>query len=74
MNSNSIYKLSQQESRLIKAGGRFSSLYSIVYELVLNSLDAKANNIDIGIDKRSLEIVIRDNGKLFFSSLLRYLY
>ena len=64
MHVNSINKLSERESRLVKAGGRFSSLHSVIYELLLNSLDANANRIDVGIDKSTLEIVIRDNGNI----------
>lgn len=62
MLKNSINKLPDSEARLVKAGGRFPSLQSVVYELLLNSLDANANSIDVGIDKGSFEIVIRDNG------------
>jgi hypothetical protein len=64
MHATSIIKLSEQESRLVKAGGRFSSLHSVIYELLLNSLDANSNRIDVGIDKSTLEIVVRDNGNV----------
>lgn len=67
---NSIRKLDDHESRAIRASARFASLHSIVYELVLNSLDANATTIDIGIDKNSLEIVVRDDGEFLFLIVL----
>ena len=63
--------LAGKESILIHASSTFPTLYSIVEELIFNSLDAKANKIEIGINKTTFEIYIRDNGH-GISSLLLY--
>ena len=62
--------LAGKESNLIHASSTFPTLYSIVEELIFNSLDAKANKIEIGINKTTFEIYIRDNGHGISSQLL----
>ena len=62
--------LARKESNLIHASSTFPTLYSIVEELIFNSLDAKANKIEIGINKTTFEIYIRDNGHGISSQLL----
>ena len=62
--------LAGKESNLIHACSTFPTLYSIVEELIFNSLDAKTNKIEVGINKTTFEIYIRDNGHGISSQLL----
>ena len=82
---NSIAKLDQDVSRMIQSQVTIDSYSSAVRELIYNSVDSGASQIDVMVDLQSLSILIRDDGvgmvpcdlelvgKRYFTSKLKFI-
>lgn len=66
-----IKKLGDEDASKIIATSAIPSLHNVVEELILNSIDARATEIQVivTISAASLEIEVRDNGKTSLPSL-----
>ena len=68
---NKICKLDENIANSIKSSTVFQSYHDIIEELVLNSIDSQATFIEIGIDRETYDINVKDNGN---DKYLQYLY
>lgn len=59
---NPIRLLEKESSDIIRACTILPEFHSFVEELVLNSIDANASNIQIILDFRSFSVVVADDG------------
>jgi DNA mismatch repair ATPase MutL len=57
-----IKRLDVKVRSLIRASAILPHLHNIVEELIVNSLDAKADNIEVRYDMEKLEVIVTDNG------------
>ena len=56
-------RLDDDERSRIIASCALPSIHNAVEELVLNSIDAKSSQIEIGVDLIKMSIKVTDNGK-----------
>jgi DNA mismatch repair ATPase MutL len=66
---SSIAPLRTDDQALIKSASLLGSLRSIVEELVMNSLEADARNVDVYVDSSKNLLMVKDDGKLHSNSL-----
>lgn len=61
---SSIAPLRTNDQALIKSASLLGSLRCITEELVMNSLEADARNIDVYVDSSKNLLMVKDDGKL----------
>ncbi len=55
--------LDEREQHRLYSAARLSSFAKVIQELLLNSIDAHAKSIDIGICFENMTVIVSDDGK-----------